>query len=246
MYYQIGRTNLRLAGALHQVPADCPDLPGWVEQAYRWAEDIMLEHELNSADFLFAANGGSSLKEKLSPALWAQLHEVWRGSPLDRQTLWFVLIALSMMSPLRTVEGVEPKLVKWAARDKRQFKYLEAISDFVWQANAVPDYKYVRALEMLLANFQNLPFVIREMHSEWLVGRIHALEKLLPRTLLGQDETIRKVVLGDRNDAWMPKILEACSCDKPTLIVVGAMHLVGEKGLIRQLERQGAELTPLA
>jgi len=45
MYYEIVGTNARLAGSLHQWPADSGtgDLPHWVWDAYRWSEKIYLE-----------------------------------------------------------------------------------------------------------------------------------------------------------------------------------------------------------
>ena len=48
----------------------------------------------------------------------------------------------------------------------------------------------------------------------------------------------------DRNETWMPILCEAIrSC--PTLIVVGAGHLMGEDGLISLLRREGFTLEPV-
>ena len=45
-------------------------------------------------------------------------------------------------------------------------------------------------------------------------------------------------LLRDRNRNWMPAILKAAS-DGPALVAVGALHLGGEDGLLRMLEKEG-------
>lgn len=53
-----------------------------------------------------------------------------------------------------------------------------------------------------------------------------------------------KLLLEDRNLAWIPKI-EAFIHQKPSLIAVGAAHLPGEMGVIHQLRKAGYTLTPI-
>ncbi len=54
----------------------------------------------------------------------------------------------------------------------------------------------------------------------------------------------QKVLLDDRNTAWIPLIKNFVQ-DKKTFIAVGAGHLGGPDGVIRQLEKQGYKLTPV-
>ncbi|MDR2928786.1 MAG: TraB/GumN family protein [Cytophagaceae bacterium] len=46
------------------------------------------------------------------------------------------------------------------------------------------------------------------------------------------------VLLKNRNDKWLEK-LPALMADKPSLIVVGALHLAGEEGILYQLSQKG-------
>jgi uncharacterized protein YbaP (TraB family) len=48
----------------------------------------------------------------------------------------------------------------------------------------------------------------------------------------------------DRNDAWVAKI-PAMIKENPSMIVVGALHLPGPKGLIAQLRKAGYTVTPV-
>ena len=52
------------------------------------------------------------------------------------------------------------------------------------------------------------------------------------------------MLLSDRNRAWMeqmPKML----ADAPTLVVVGAVHLVGDEGLLSLLRQSGYTVDPV-
>ena len=47
----------------------------------------------------------------------------------------------------------------------------------------------------------------------------------------------------DRNRRWVPQIRQYLQSDRNVLIVVGAMHFVGEDGLIAMLRAQGVRVT---
>ena len=47
-----------------------------------------------------------------------------------------------------------------------------------------------------------------------------------------------------KNDLWMKKILYAIK-KQPTLVSVGALHLIGENGLINQLRQYGYTVEPV-
>ena len=49
----------------------------------------------------------------------------------------------------------------------------------------------------------------------------------------------RKELLDNRNENWAKKIKEYIKGDKDIMVIVGAAHLVGEKGLIELLKVSG-------
>lgn len=55
---------------------------------------------------------------------------------------------------------------------------------------------------------------------------------------------MNETLLDKRNANWIPKI-DSMVHKKPSLVAVGVGHLIGEKGLIKLLEEQGYELTPV-
>ncbi len=57
-------------------------------------------------------------------------------------------------------------------------------------------------------------------------------------------EKVENILKNDRNEAWLPVIIENIS-ERPCLIAVGLKHLMGDKGLIFLLRQQGYSVEPI-
>ena len=64
--------------------------------------------------------------------------------------------------------------------------------------------------------------------------------------LLEEFEELNKAILVDRNNRWVRQISALLDDEQDYLIVVGALHLVGDNGVPRQLHRQGAAVRQLS
>ena len=86
--------------------------------------------------------------------------------------------------------------------------------------------------------------LMKSLGDAYMRQDLDALEELMSQKLGGAcDSTPEEdeMLVGGRNDVWMkqmPKIMEAHS----TLFVVGVGHLVGERGLLRQLQKCGYQV----
>ncbi len=77
---------------------------------------------------------------------------------------------------------------------------------------------------------------------EFSMRQMAAHPDAVPENLDSQIERFEDVFVTARNTDWMDRILAAGG---PTLVAVGAMHLPGETGLLRQLENAGYTVTRL-
>ncbi|MDF0597852.1 TraB/GumN family protein [Psychromarinibacter halotolerans] len=75
---------------------------------------------------------------------------------------------------------------------------------------------------------------------EFTVALSEADETFSAEELEDQIARFEKVLIDDRNRAWMDRILSA---DGDTLVAVGAMHLPGDAGLLHLLEAEGFDVT---
>ena len=102
------------------------------------------------------------------------------------------------------------------------------MAEFSVRVDGVPTAEYAQAFARgPFANFLGIQQVLLEMYAAWLSRCLGEVEAILPRTLLGMP-IVSRLILDDRNMAWLPKIEATIEAPERTLIVVGAAHLPRE------------------
>ncbi|MEJ7768998.1 MAG: TraB/GumN family protein [Chitinophagaceae bacterium] len=102
-----------------------------------------------------------------------------------------------------------------------------------------------RQVEILDETFKHkngLKSAIAVMNDAYVRNDLNALQKLMYAETYKSEEM--KPLLEDRNNHWMqqlPKLMK----EQPLFVAVGALHLVGESGLVNQLRKKGYTLTPI-
>jgi uncharacterized protein len=79
------------------------------------------------------------------------------------------------------------------------------------------------------------------LHRDWRAGNVDALWKGMALDARTKYPALYKRINTDRNDAWVPKLearLQAPGADD-TLVVVGALHLLGSDGVVDKLKKKG-------
>ena len=93
-----------------------------------------------------------------------------------------------------------------------------------------------------LDKFGNLTRAAIELAKDWRSDRyLRRLEALL----LEGYEAMPKLyddLVDQRNRRWIPQVKSLLSKENDTLVVVGALHLVGDRGLIALLKREGLKI----
>ena len=80
--------------------------------------------------------------------------------------------------------------------------------------------------------------------SAWRSGDAARLATLLSKEFREFPALYRPLVT-DRNQHWLPQIEQFLQEDRNTLVVVGALHLVGRGGLLELLRQAGYQPTQL-
>ena len=75
------------------------------------------------------------------------------------------------------------------------------------------------------------------MVKAWKQGNVQRLETLLAG--MRNYPELYQALIVNRNAAWLPFIESALQERKPVFIVIGALHLVGKKGLVSLLKEKG-------
>jgi len=240
-------------------------VPEWVyplnseiEKAFDDSECIVVEADLQNADsmklqLLIIKKGmypeGETLKENIPENLYDRLEEEFKklGLPLEsmnRMRPWFVALTLTAlrMKQLGFDEslGIDMYFLK-KAKDKKEIFELES-ADF--QVNLLSGFsKELQALflQEALEDQSTLKEEMEKMISYWKTGNVEKMTSFLSRTRRKHPELepVFVKLIDERNVGMTGKIEGYLKKTKTYFVIVGAGHLVGERGIVSLLKAKG-------
>lgn len=77
--------------------------------------------------------------------------------------------------------------------------------------------------------------------SDWIAGRPEPAAEFVDHMRRAYPELYLKLSL-DRNRGWVPRFESMVLDRKPTMVIIGMFHLVGEEGVFTQLRRAGFDV----
>ncbi|MFL0810207.1 MAG: TraB/GumN family protein [Agarilytica sp.] len=248
--------HLFIGGTVHLLAQSDHPLPKSFDTAYNQANKIVFETDINamkSPAFLLKMNGiitfnnGQTLRNTLQAQTYHKLEAYFKARGMDILS-FSGLTPTGVMLTISTMElqllgmnpslGVEMTYIASAQRDKKPLDHLESIDEHLsFIANMGGDDNDALLLQTL-AELNALPATLAQLKKAWRAGNNAMLEQLT-LSEMKKHPHIYESLLVVRNNNWLPKI-EAMLNDNPIeLILVGALHLVGEDGLLRLLQQKG-------
>lgn len=261
--------SLYLLGSFHLLqPEDYPVSPD-VEMAFADAEKLVFEiapEELASPQLglqmaqAALRTDGSTLDEHLGPELAAQL-AAWghdNASQLARNGMalevlqrfeaWFVgmMVTISQMMEM----GFEPGLgldLHMGGRAQMEQKPTAGLETGAQQIAFMDGMEPGEQLQMLQQALEQAAAgtdQVRELHAAWRAGDVDALLEGTVAEMRRDFPALYQAINVERNDAWLPKLEARLREDgsDDSLVVVGAMHLLGEDGVVEKLRARGYEV----
>ncbi|HEC20101.1 MAG TPA: TraB/GumN family protein [Gammaproteobacteria bacterium] len=251
-----GANVLFLGGTIHVLSKDDYPLPAAFDKAYAQSGKLVFETDVGaSQDPAFAQammqrmmfTDGNSLKTVLRADVYQQLQAFGaeRGLPmqmLERMRPPLAVLTLTFMELQRmgmAGAGVDSYYFHKAQADKKSLGMLETTAeqlDFLVNMGRGRENDFV---SYSLRDLRKLAQVMRDMKSAWRDGKPDALAALGMDTMRKDFPAIYQQLLVQRNRNWVPKI-DAMLHDPGTeLVLVGALHLVGEEGVLAALRAKG-------
>ena len=188
-----------------------------------------------------------SLRSLLGPERWQRLLQALRpmGLPpegLDRLEPWAASLLLTSSAMQRSgfaaESGVEGQLMRRASADRKPIDALETLDQQLELFDGLPEPEQVAMLDQSLSEWATGPKQIAAMEASWRRGDEAAMETLLQRGF-PEGSSARSRFFSQRNQAWRRTIEARLARPDDTLVVVGALHLLGEDGLVAMLRRRG-------
>ncbi len=251
-----GSNRVLLMGSVHFLrPSDYPLREG-LQQAYDIADTLVMEIDMTKVDQMqsqatIAALSldpeGRSLQDLVGETDYARAAELAGSINIPIMTFsqfepWFAALSITQ---LRMVQlgfdpswGVEAMLTRKAVTEGKSLGGLETLEE---QLGFLDGLSASTQSTFLLQSLEDAATVQNEVEAiveAWSNGDTAALETSL---LKGVDDVpeLYDALLVRRNRNWVAPI--AALRDQPGnyLVIVGAMHLVGEDSVLAMLEEQG-------
>lgn len=248
-----------LLGSFHLLkPEDYP-LSKDIDAAFDDAKTVVFEVEpaaLTAPDtqekFKRAAGyaDGRTLSQVLPQAARDRLQKMLSvngGSieQVDAVEPWAVTLSLvlgmTQAMGFRQDQGLDATLMRRAAEAQKTVTGLETVDDQINALDSMPMNEQVSGLDELLAKPQETLSDLTEMHDWWKRGDVKSLDEKMRADMKRKTPVSYQLINVDRNDAWVPKIEQRLAepGQDNTLIVVGAMHLLGSDGVVDKLRAKG-------
>jgi uncharacterized protein len=254
--------TLLLLGSVHLLRAEDQPLPAAVREAYGRAERVAMELdpaelEPEASRAVLARIGvetpGGSLRDVLDAAQWQRAESLAAAAGLSLQSVaalepWFATLTLYVAAladaGFDPALGVEQQLADWARRDGKPVTGLET---FAQQVAIFKGLELDVQRELLMKTLEELPSMPADaatLVAEWRAGDDAALAGKLDTEFEGY-EALRERLVGERNRAWLEPLDALLDAPGVTLVVVGALHLVGPDGLPALFAAQGLQVESL-
>lgn len=250
-----GETEVHLLGSFHMLKeGDYPMDPS-IELAYANAEALVFEiapAEMKSPDLsrglMQAARfeEGGSLRAVLPEATRKKL-EAFMGEAAvlgsDSMKPWFITLNMTVSMILQAgfnpALGMDVHFMQRAEADAKPTRGLETVADQIAALSGAPMDEQVLGLEEALRPREEMLQRFDELHGFWRAGDVDAIERLMVEELVDKTPVTAKLLNEDRNRRWLPQIEAMLAGDEDTLVIVGALHLVGDIGLVELLRARG-------
>ena len=256
-----------LLGSFHLLKADDYPLSSDVNESFADAEVVVFEmppEEMNSpqlpVQMMQAAvrTDGTTLDDELPADTAARLHE-WeaansialQASGLTPERIqmfepWFVGLMISMTEMAR--QGLDPKLgldqhfIDAAAIAGKRTGGFETAAQQIAFLDGMDREEQLQFIDEALT--QAADDDLSMLHAYWRAGDAEAIWDEMGADMSDRYPKLYRHINVERNEAWVPKIEQMLAepGTDDTLVVVGALHLLGDDGVVEKLRAKGYEV----
>lgn len=253
-----GSEYFYLAGSIHMLSADDYPLPPEYLKALHNSDSLVLETDLaqlsSSAGIqqmidLNSYPSGENLLQQLSQPLARQLADYCKKNniPLEQITRFKPAFAAVMLTTTQlqaqgaTSPGVDAYLQDEAKKAGKKVAGLESMQQHLAVLNELNNSGAETLIKSTMDDLTDSSEDFDSMRKAWRSGDLQQLEHLYLDDLKSYPAIYQSLIV-KRNNAWVKQLVQA-RYQTPVFVVVGALHLAGNDGLIKQLAQQGYQIT---
>ena len=251
-----------LAGSVHLLKAGDAVLPTAFDRAYAGSRTLVMELDLGKVDPMAAAGWmaehgmlpeGSNLKKAIGDTRYQKVStEATRlGVPMamvDQFAPWVLGLQLMELQYAKegfdSESGVEQQLEHRAQADTKPTAGLETLEEQLGFFEALSPEQQAKFLDLVVNDLHDVGSDTQAVVTAWRAGDAAKLAALLSDEYK-QFPALYQSLVTNRNKHWEPQIQKLLHDKDNYFVVVGALHLVGDGGLLELLRKDGFKVEQL-
>jgi uncharacterized protein YbaP (TraB family) len=245
-----------LVGSIHLGDSSMYPLPKEVESAFAAAKVLAVEINIKNADQakmlgLIQKYGmytdGDSLTKHLSKETQAALEDYCTRHNVPRMGMeqlkpWVVAVTIAAMAWQQAGEdpelGVDMHFLK-ESKPPQRIDELETMESQLSIFAEASEEEQQSMLAAILKQGDKTKDMITRTQAAYVSGDPDAVKKVMDEQDDVGSKSLEKKLLDDRNVVMTGKMEEYLKGKDPIFVVVGAAHIVGDKGIAKQLRDKG-------
>lgn len=164
---------------------------------------------------------------------------------LDDFEPWFVdttlVTLLAQRNGFAPEDGLDRHLMARASAAGKPASGLETVDQQLTTLDGMPMDEQISTLREFIEEGDGAVARLEELHGAWRRGDVPLLERLTREDMLERTPVTYRRLNVDRNRAWIPRFeaMLAKPAGNDVLAVVGALHLLGDDGVVAMLKARG-------
>ncbi|OGU60627.1 MAG: hypothetical protein A2X64_07795 [Ignavibacteria bacterium GWF2_33_9] len=254
LFYEIsiGNSRVYLLGSIHYGKKEWYPLPEKMLKAFEESNYLVTEIDLNSIQpNLFAryalAQDGISLDEKLKPANYEKITQIFTSMGFQENMLsmfrpWFAAI-LYQTNQILTQDSLSPENgidIYFSQQAAEKSKEILEIENAESQIKLLTEFDNFADLLIESTDEESENNDMNQLITAWEKGDAEAIDLQINKSVQNFPELlgIMTKLLDIRNIGMADKIEEYLQTGETYFIVIGAGHLVSQKGIIQLLNKK--------
>ena len=243
-------------GTFHLLCRNDIHLSGQLKQALKNARELYLELDMDDPSMMISGlllmnmNGGKLLRDLYTPEAYKKLDDFFKDSlhtPLtmfqSMKPAFLESMLYPKLMPCKAISGVEEELMKLAKADKKEIQGLETMAFQASVFDSIPYEDQAKELLKTIDSLDTYKHFFDTLITVYKSQQLKKIEDMFSKSEFGMEEN-QDLLLNNRNANWV-KQLKDIMIKEQVFVAVGAGHLVGEKGLIALLRKEGYNVRAL-
>ena len=252
-----GKNNtVYLAGSIHLLKKSDHPLSATYSNAYKDSKELVFEadiDEMKSASLQLKTlnmamfTDGKKLRDVISKDLYKKTTDLIREKDIllpgiDIMKPWFLSMSIPLMYFVKqgylTETGVDYHFYQKASDDRKEISFLESCE---FQLNALAGnsiQEQIKMLEITISDFDKQVNTMPKMINAWKKGDSNTINNITIE-MFKDLKNYQENLLYKRNRNWVTKIEALLKKKHNVMVIVGAAHIPGKKGLIDLLQKRG-------